>query len=105
MLGLNHQPYKIVVHDCYSLGIAIANKRDLSADIITDHYLGSESYWRHEQDISADMLRQMRIRCEDPREEVLYNYVHLLGQERPLWAPNYFITIAPARRDQNNGYL
>jgi len=61
-----------------------------------DNYAGSESYWRHEQDISADMLRQMRLRCDDPAEEVLYNYCHTLGTEQHLWAPNFFITIAPA---------
>ena len=37
----------------------------MSAELVSDHYVGSEAYWRHEQDILADVVRIMRARHED----------------------------------------
>ena len=42
-----------------TLALSVAEKRGFSAEIVTDHYTDSESYWRHEQDFSCDMVRQM----------------------------------------------
>ena len=37
----------------------------MSAEVVSDHYVGSESYWRHEQDISQDVVRIMKLRHTD----------------------------------------
>jgi len=56
----------------------------------------SESYWRHEQDVCADMCRLMKDRCDratadnDPE---LWEYCK--SGQQTLEYPTYFITIAP----------
>ena len=59
----------------------VAEKKKLSAEAIADHYVGSESYWRHEQDILCDVVR----------------ITHALGlQHDALYCSNVFITITAA---------
>ena len=43
----------------------MAEKQKISAEVVSDHYVGSESYWRHEQDISQDVVRIMKLRHTD----------------------------------------
>ena len=72
----------------------VADRQKVSADIISDHYVGSESYWRHEQDILCDVVRIMKDRhdCNGSYPEL----VDLELQKKCLHYPNVFITIAPA---------
>ena len=43
----------------------VAERQNISAEVVSDHYVGSEAYWRHEQDISQDVVRIMKLRHED----------------------------------------
>ena len=83
-----------------TLALSVADKRGFSGEIATDHYTDSESYWRHEQDISCDMVRQMSILCDVvPAEGVdptIYEFCHNETEPGRLAFPNHFITIAPA---------
>ena len=36
----------------------VANRQTVSAEIISDHYVGSESYWRNEQELRGDAVVQ-----------------------------------------------
>ena len=80
----------------------VAEERGFSAEIATDHYQDSESYWRHEQDIGCDMVRQMAHHCamgdksDEPMPQKIYDYCHNGIREESLAFPNYFITVAPA---------
>ena len=71
----------------------VAEREKMSAEIVSDHYVGSEAYWRHEQDILCDVVRIM-----EARHHVGAGYpalVDALLTEEPLYCPNVFITIAP----------
>ena len=46
--------------------IKVSETRGFSAEVATDHYTDSEAYWRHEQNISCDMVRQMARWSEVP---------------------------------------
>ena len=82
----------------------VAEQRGFSAEIATDHYQDSESYWRHEQDIGCDMVRQMHHHCamgdqsDDAMAQKIYDFCHkgLRPETESLAFPNYFITTAPA---------
>ena len=70
-----------------------AEKHKVSAEIISDHYVGSEAYWRHEQDILCDVVRIMR---ERHRDAVAYPQLSRLQlANNALFCPNVFITVAP----------
>ena len=71
----------------------VAEKQELSAEVTNDHYVGSEAYWRHEQDILADMVRIMRDRHQP--EAGYPELVDLSLEHEVLYCPNVFITIAP----------
>ena len=43
----------------------VADRQGISAEVVSDHYVGSESYWRHEQDILFDVVRIMKERHQD----------------------------------------
>ena len=51
--------YDIAMARQVSAGLSIAERKNLGADIIQHNKHYSESYWRHEQDINADVVRQM----------------------------------------------
>ena len=75
----------------------IAVERQLPPDLAAQNRSDSESYWRREQDYLCDIVRQMRLRQEDPvKHPRLYAYAHGSGVPRSLAYPNVFITIAPA---------
>ena len=80
--------------------LSVAGKHGFSREIVTDHYTDSESYWRHEQDISCDMVRQMSVLCdvvpEDDADRTIYEFCHNETSPGRLAFPNFFITIAPA---------
>ena len=61
--------------------------------MISNHYVGSEAYWKNEQEILCDVVRVMKRRHRDPE-----HYPALCTREQqgdPLYYPNVFITIAP----------
>ena len=93
--------------------IKVSEDRGFSAEIATDHYTDSEAYWRHEQNISCDMVRQMARWSEvnpehDPKEEEghdpdplrqkVWDFCHdtLKNTTNSMAFPNFFITVAPA---------
>ena len=43
--------------------IATAENKGLSPGILADNKQNSESFWRHEQDILSDVVRQMEKKC------------------------------------------
>ena len=43
----------------------VAERQGVTADIVSDSSVGSESYWRNEQDILSDVVRIMRDRHFD----------------------------------------
>ena len=43
--------------------ITVAEQHGVTPDITADSSIQSESYWRHEQDITADIVRQMFRLC------------------------------------------
>ena len=67
--------------------IHIAEKRKFSADITTDHYTDSASYWRHEQDISCDVVRQMAARCDvkptSEEDKTIYDFCNNPRDKQP----------------------
>ena len=80
--------------------LSVADKRGFSAEIVTDHYTDSESYWRHEQDISCDMVRQMSTLCDvkplEGEDQTIYEFCNHETAPGRLAYPNHFITVAPA---------
>ena len=84
-----------------TLALSVAEKRGFSGDIATDHYTDSESYWRHEQDISCDMVRQMSVLGDvvpgEDADRTIYEFCHNESSPGRLAFPNFFITIAPAQ--------
>ena len=80
--------------------IKVAESRGFSAEVTTGHYTDSETYWRHEQDISCDMVRQMAALCDVPSDTEdgrrLYEFCNHGATKQRLAFPNYFITVAPA---------
>ena len=55
--------------------------------------MGSESYWRHEQDIRCDVARIMKERHKEGGGYPAL--VDLTLTDQPIYCPNVFITIAP----------
>ena len=47
--------YDIAMARQISAGLSVSERKGLGADIIEGNKHYSESYWRHEQDINADM--------------------------------------------------
>ena len=43
----------------------VAERQGVTADVVSLSSVGSESYWRHEQDILSDVVRIMRERHFD----------------------------------------
>ena len=43
--------------------MTVADNHGVTPDITADSSIQSESYWRHEQDIIADIVRQMYLLC------------------------------------------
>ena len=81
----------------------VADNCGLTADITGQSTIISDSYWRAEQDYTADLVRQMARRCRDAKEgDPIWNYQNkdtlYLDEsvDRSLAFPNLFITIAPA---------
>ena len=61
--------------------LTIAEQRQLTGDVIGDNVSTSESYWRHEQDILCDVVRQRSVAPDG-------------GIDRCY--PNVFITVTAA---------
>ena len=78
----------------------VADRQGVTVDITADSSIQSESYWRHEQDITADIVRQMSLLCRRsvPGDEIhaYQNSLMFQGHDTPLEFPNLFITISPA---------
>ena len=80
--------------------MTVAEQHGVTPDITADSSIQSESDWRHEQDITADIVRQMFRLCREsvPGDEI-YRYQNSLlftNEDTSLDFPNLFITIAPA---------
>ena len=74
----------------------VAERKHISAEVVSDHYVGSESYWRHEQDILCDVVRIMKDRHR-PAYAVDYPGIAAMDLEyNKLCYPIVFIAIAPA---------
>ena len=92
--------YDIAMARQISAGLSIAERKGLGADIIESNKHYSESYWRVEQDLNCDVVRQMAALCDDANAETekgkaLYNWCH--GEtERRMEFPNFFITVSPS---------
>ena len=41
----------------------VADSKGVTPDVTADNSVISDSYWRHEQDITADLIRQMDRLC------------------------------------------
>ena len=79
--------------------ITLAVQRGLSPQCFADNRQTFESFWRHEQDSTSDMVRQMSARRKDPDYAggALYNFFNPPnGVYKPLHYLNVFITIALA---------
>ena len=77
----------------------VAENRGLTADITGASTVISDSYWRSEQDYTADLVRQMAYRCRTAvKGDILWKYQHrnVSDIDTSLEFPNLFITIAPA---------
>ena len=85
----------ITARNCCSM-ISMAERRGLPPETMAARHQQTESYWRREQDVHADIVRQMRRMCTDREGHPdLWSYCQW-GGGRTLAYPNLFITIAPA---------
>ena len=59
--------------------MTVAEQHGVTPDITADSSIQSESYWRHEQNITADIVRQMFRLCREsaPGDEI-HRYQHSL---------------------------
>ncbi len=78
----------------------MAERKNLGADIIETHKHYSESYWRVEQDLNCDVVKQMAAQCDNANAtteqgDALYEWCHGETEGR-LEFPNYFITVSPS---------
>ena len=79
----------------------VAENRGVTPDITADGLVLSESYWRHEQDIIADLVRQMEQLAKNAVEgDDIWTYQNRHGPmfdgvDIGLSFPNFFITISP----------
>ena len=80
--------------------MTVAEKHGVTPDVTADSSIQSKSYWRHEQDITADIVRQMFRLCREPVQgDDIHRYQNSLlfvDEDTSLEFPNLFITIAPA---------
>ena len=74
----------------------VAERKHISAEVVSDHYVGSESYWRHEQDVLCDVARIMKGRHRAAYADDYPGIAAMDLMHRKLYYPNVFITIAPA---------
>ena len=75
--------------------LALAEKRQVTPDVLADCKQLSEGYWAHERDYLCDIVRQMAKRCANPRDDSeLWAYCHT-GEPKSLAYPNVFLIIAP----------
>ena len=93
------------LHDCFFARMllskmTVAEQHGVTPDITADSTVQSESYWRHEQDITADIVRQMHHLCRESvaGDEISTYQNSLLFHwcDTSLEFPNLFVTIAPA---------
>ena len=81
--------------------MTVAENRGVTPDVASDSNTVSESYWRHEQDCCADLVRQMARTCREAAiGSLIWDYqnksIFMTGWERDLIYPIFFIIIAPA---------
>ena len=75
--------------------VSMAERRGLPPETMASRRQQSESFWRREQDIHADIVRQMRRLSKDrDNHPEVWTYCNL-GAPRSLAYPNLFLTIAP----------
>ena len=81
----------------------VADNRGVTADVTGASTVISDSYWRSEQDYTADVVRQMARRCREANEgDPIWQYQQSSSMfddpdmDKSLAFPNLFITIAPA---------
>ena len=92
--------YDVAMARMLTTKMNLAAKKGYTADVVSDSNVVSDSYWKHEQDYTADLVRQMDYRCRtavpgDP----IYVYQHSFafhGIDTSLAFPNLFWTIAPS---------
>jgi len=84
----------VMARQCSSM-ISMAERRGLPPEAMAAKHQQTEAFWRREQDVHADIVRQMRARCRDSEGHPdLWSYCNL-GGDRSLAYPNVFLTIAP----------
>jgi len=74
--------------------LTMAETKNITPDVMAAGMTHSESYWRHEQDVTADIVRQMDAYCRSDADLLDY-CAGDLQREKHLAFPNLFITIAP----------
>ena len=84
----------VMARNCSSM-ISMAERRGLPPEAMAAKHQQTEAFWRREQDVHADIVRQMRARCRDREGHPdLWAYCNL-GGDLSLAYPNVFLTIAP----------
>ena len=74
--------------------LTMAETKNITPDVMAAGMTHSESYWRHEQEVTADMVRQMDAYCRTDADLLDY-CAGDLQEQKHLAFPNLFITIAP----------
>ena len=76
--------------------LTMAEQKNITPDVMSSGMTNSESYWRHEQDVLADVVRAMDTYCRSGQDADLAEYcTGNMQTERHLAFPNLFMTIAP----------
>ena len=76
--------------------LTMAEHKNITPDVMSSGMTNSESYWRHEQDVLADVVRIMEELCRSLLDPDLQAYcAGDMQSEKSLAFPNLFITIAP----------
>ena len=76
--------------------LSMAEQKNITPDVMSSGMTNSESYWRHEQDVLADVVRAMDTYCRSGQDADLAEYcTGNMQTERHLAFPNLFMTIAP----------
>ena len=92
--------YDIAMARRLTAAIHVSETKGFSAEVATDHYTDSEAYWRQEQNVSCDMVRQMAkwstLPSSDSMGSRIYEFCSNPIAKQSVAFPNHFITIAPA---------
>ena len=76
--------------------LTMAEQKNITPDVMSSGMTNSVSYWTHEQDVLADVVRIMEELCRSLLDPDLQAYcAGDMQSEKSLAFPNLFITIAP----------